>query len=64
LRDPFLTFVDTTALLLSCFVPTLFAGSAETAAKLVPPSAASNASAESTVAGEGHFLRVMAPPPL
>jgi hypothetical protein len=52
--DLFLTFADTTALLRSWTVPTLFLGTSwDTAATLVPPSATSSARQATTMAGDG-----------
>jgi hypothetical protein len=55
----FLTFADVTAEAFSCAVPTLFLGKAETAAKLVPPSARARATHEITSAGEGRRTEII-----
>ena len=55
-RDPSLTLLDTTALFLSCAVPTLFRGNCVTA-QPVPVAANTNAMIEITSAGDGRFMR-------
>jgi hypothetical protein len=59
-----LTFADVTAEAFSCAVPTLFFGKAETAAKLVPPSARASATHEITSPGEGRRTEIIGYLPL
>src|SRR3954447_550414 len=61
---PLLILAVTTALSLSCDVPTLFGASAVTAATPVPPTANSSARLATTRAGDTRGMRLMTPPSL